>query len=105
MGSGPSTAASPSSVCQGAREEVRVCKAEIGLGLNECYPRDYRGECDAVELKLKKCLAFKLCNGRGDAAAFYDMSRPRAERVAANKEMQVCLRKRKAMQECVPRAN
>ena len=95
-------ARTPQEACPAERAAVIDCRARLGLKERECYPRDYRGECDDLELRLKKCLAFALC-GAKDASAIYDASRPRAERLEANRRVQECLARRRAIAPCVPR--
>ena len=90
--------------CADARESVKNCKRDLyDLAPHECYPKDYGGECDVLELELKKCLSFALCNRRQDATIFYDQSCPRRDRVAANKNLQDCLNKNKALRACIPK--
>jgi len=84
------------------RAAVIDCRAGLGLKERECYPFNYRGECDDLELRLKKCLAYALCGAR-DASAIYDASRPRAERLEANRRVQECLARRRALEPCIPR--
>ena len=98
------TAYRPEAACPSERAAVIDCRARLGLKERECYPFGYRGECDHLELRLKKCLAFALC-GAKDAAAIYDASRPRAERLEANARVQACLARRRAIAPCVPRQN
>lgn len=92
--------------CTKARIAVKTCKRKLyDLEPNECYPKHYRGECDALELELKKCLSFALCNSREDATVFYNTSSPRKDRVIANKNLQECLNKNKALRACIPKNN
>ena len=86
--------------CAAERDELQFCRSSIGIAdPRACYPIGYDGRCDALEQRLKKCLAFALCSRR-DAQTFYDLSKPRAERVAANKNLQECLTRRKALLPC-----
>jgi hypothetical protein len=87
------SASSEPLVCEVHKTNLRDCKAQLGLSARDPYPRSYNGECDDVEILLKKCFAFELCNKRGDARRFYDLSCPRTERVEANKALQKCLGK------------
>ena len=89
--------------CTAQRKAVQHCKKTLyDLAANECYPKDYKGECDTLELELKKCLSFSLCNSRNDATVFYDMSSAKKDRVTANKNLQDCLNKNKALRSCIP---
>ena len=73
------------------------CSECLGLKPNDCYnPNTYKGDCDELEYLQKKCLAFHCCEE--PAKIVYDngggVNRvSRKERVQANKELQVCLRK------------
>ena len=72
--------------CGTARDALDACKRELGLHPRQCYPSSYKGQCDAVEFELKKCLAFAA--DPRDATLLYDASRPREVRVAANARLQ-----------------
>lgn len=87
--------------CHAERTAVLLCRKDLGLKERECYPKSYLGECDDAEYALKKCLAFAVCDVR-DAAAVYDKTRPRAERIAANKSLVACLARSRAFAACSP---
>ena len=76
----------PPSPCGEPREALNACKQELGLHPRQCYPSSYKGQCDAAEFELKKCLAFAA--DPRDARLLYDTSRPREARVAANARLQ-----------------
>ena len=87
----------PRAVCASIITELSACKASVGLSPNECYDPEYKGDCDALELAQRRCVARAACPRA--ARRFYDESRPREERVVANKELQACLKKRKDVQQ------
>ena len=66
---------------------VVACKATLGLDAHAPYPLPpaYRGECDNLELELKKSLAFAL--DPANAAILYDPKSPRRAKVQANQVM------------------
>ena len=84
--------------CAAAQQALATCKRELGLHPKQCYPPDYRGQCDQLEYNLKRCLAHDA--DPRSAAVLYDPSRSRAERVAANQRLQAKLKKHN--QPCTP---
>ena len=46
------SAARPQDACPVERAAVIDCRAGLGLKERECYPFNYRGECDDLELRL-----------------------------------------------------
>ena len=86
----------PYDSCAAHIASLRACKAGLGLGPRECYSPNYQGECDKLEQELKSCIAHCVCARA--AATFYDGTKPRAARVAANKQLQACLAKNKTAQ-------
>jgi hypothetical protein len=97
MGAGPSVQDTQGQ-CAGAFAAVYHCKKEYGFQPQACYPESYDGQCDRVESELKKCMAFVV--DPSAAAVFYDSSRTRSERSAANKVLQKKLQK--VMPKCTP---
>jgi hypothetical protein len=91
------SAQDPRTACASIIAELSACKASVGLRPNECYEPNYRGDCDALELAQRRCVAHAACPRA--AERFYNGSRPRKERVAANTELQACLNKRKDVQQ------
>ena len=78
--------------CQTQLAALHECKRGLGLHPRQCYPQSgYRGECDANEFALKRCLAY-AANPR-DAAVLYDAKAPRKDRVDANARLQKKLRR------------
>ena len=72
--------------CQASIAALHECKQKLWLHPRQCYPPEYKGECDACEFGLKKCLAFST--SPKDAALLYDTSTSRGTRVEANKRLQ-----------------
>ena len=86
--------------CALERENLQACRLSLDLAdPRACYPASYDGRCDGLEQQLKRCLAFALCSRR-DAATFYDATRPRPARVEANRSLQACLARKKALLPC-----
>jgi len=69
-----------------ALDQVIACKKKLGLDPDACYPVGYDNSCDAYERDLRKCLAMASCKQL--AQVFYDLSQPRATRVAVNTDLQ-----------------
>eukprot|EP00614_Pseudopedinella_elastica_P012704 CAMPEP_0172595628 /NCGR_PEP_ID=MMETSP1068-20121228/15248_1 /TAXON_ID=35684 /ORGANISM="Pseudopedinella elastica, Strain CCMP716" /LENGTH=102 /DNA_ID=CAMNT_0013394251 /DNA_START=30 /DNA_END=338 /DNA_ORIENTATION=+ len=82
---------SEGSAAANAKDRVAVCKRQLGLGIRDPYPRAYRGECDDLELELKKALSFAI--DPRNAKALYDPNSARSARLAANKALQPQLNK------------
>ena len=79
-------------------DALAECKRNLGLQPRQCYAPEHRGQCDAAEFGLKKCLAY-AANAR-DAAVLYDTKAPRQARVDANKRLQKKLQR--FNQPCIP---
>lgn len=67
-----------------------MCKRQLGLLPQQCYPAAYSGECDRNEFELKKCMAFAA--DPQSAAILYKAGASRADRVNANLRLQKKLR-------------
>ena len=68
-------AGNPREECAAQFAALKQCKQRLGLRSNECYPREYNGECDQLEMELKRCVAFVV--DPANAKVFYDKTRPR----------------------------
>ena len=89
--------------CAGELAALARCKAGFGLNPRECYDEDtYDGACDDAEVAVKRCVSFAKC-GR-HARIVYDPHADRASRAEANRELQKCLKKHRALFECRKRA-
>jgi len=67
---------------------VAACKASLGLDANACYPLPpaYKGQCDYLELELKKSMAFAV--DPANAAILYDPKSSRKAKVEANQVLE-----------------
>ena len=88
--------------CRAELDILADCKAKLGLAPRECYPDLYDGSCDEAEYALKSCVSFVAC--KRHAKIVYDNKADRAARAEANKALQQCLQKHRALFECSKRA-
>jgi hypothetical protein len=83
MGNMSSAAEKASNVARD-KAAVAACKASLGLDPNACYPLPpaYKGQCDYLELELKKSMAYAV--DPTNAAILYDPNSSRKAKVQAN---------------------
>ena len=86
---------SPEKTGSVARDKAAVhdCKAALGLAPQDPYPLPpaYKGECDELELQLKKSLSFAL--DPANARVLYDPKSSRKDKVEANQVVRLALHK------------
>ena len=87
--------------CAAELTALAKCKAERGLAPRECYDGDYDGACDELEYVVKRCVSFAAC--ARSARVVYDQRADRADRADANRDLQKCLGKHRALFECQKR--
>lgn len=90
------------SPCADLKAQLQTCRERAGLAdQRACYPSTagLHELCYPIELAVKKCLSYSLCDTRDARAVYGDdaSTHPRKYRIAANKRLVACLLKKRAL--------